>query len=367
MKIERVEVRHLAIPLKHHFTTSFGRTEEHHTIILKAWADGLAGYGEATPFFGPVYCSETIDSIYLMLRDHILPGVIGKDFADADALLRSLSWIRGNQFAKSTIEIALWNLLAQAAGQPLGRFLGGTQSEVTIGVSIGIQDSVEELLERIQKYLDEGYIRIKIKIQPGWDVAVVRRVREKYPDIMLMVDGNSAYTLADIEHLKQLDAFNLLMIEQPLAWHDVVDHARLQAALRTPVCLDESIHHLEDARHAIELKSCRIINIKPGRVGGYLNSKRIHDLCQAHGIANWVGCMLETGVGQMSKIELAALPNFTLPADMAPSNRYFIEDIVEPEIILSPRSTLPVSQQAGGGYRPIQKKIEQYTIKKFDA
>jgi O-succinylbenzoate synthase len=367
MKIEQVEVRHLAIPLKHHFTTSFGRTTEHHTIVLKAWSEGLVGYGEATPFYGPVYCSETIDSIYLMLRDHILPCVVGRDFAGAQALMDALAWIRGNQFAKSAIEIALWNLLAQAAGRPLHELLGGTQREVTIGVSIGIQDTVPELLDRIQMFLDEGYIRIKIKIQPGWDIDVVRRVRERYPDIMLMVDGNSAYTLADIPHLQQLDAFNLLMIEQPLAWHDVVDHAKLQAALKTPVCLDESIHHVDDARHAIELKSCKIINIKPGRVGGYLNSKKIHDLCQANGIANWVGCMLETGIGQMSKIELASLPNFTLPADMAPSNRYYVEDIVEPAIVLTPRSTIPVCDTAGGCYRPIQKKIEQYTVKKFTA
>lgn len=365
MRIEQVEVRHLAIPLRHHFTTSFGRTFEHHTIIVKVWSEGLIGYGEATPFFGPVYCSETIDSIYLMLRDHILPTVAGQDFADAAALMDSMAWIRGNEFAKSTIEIALWNLLAQAAGRPLHALLGGAQEEVEIGVSIGIQDTVPELLDRIEMFLDEGYGRIKIKVKPGWDIDVVRQVRERYPDITLMVDGNSVYTLRDIDHLKQFDDFDLLMLEQPLAWHDVVDHAKVQAALKTSICLDESIHTLDDARHAIELGSCRIINIKPGRVGGYLNSIRIHDLCQAHGIANWVGCMLETGVGQMSKIELASLPNFTLPADMAPSNRYFVEDVVEPAIELTPRSTIPVSHVVGGSYRPIQKKIEQYTVKKF--
>ena len=367
MKIERVEVRHLAIPFKHHFTTSFGRTTEHHTIILKAWSEGLVGYGETTPFYGPVYCSETVDSVYLMLRDHILPQVVGKDFADAGELMAALDWIRGNQFAKSAIEVALWNLLAQAAGQPLHTYLGGVMDEVPIGVSIGIQDSVPELLDRIQQFLDEGYARIKIKIQPGWDVDVTRAVRERFPDITLMVDGNSAYTLRDVEHLKQLDQFDLLMIEQPLAWHDVIDHAKVQAAMQTPVCLDESIHTLDDARHAIELGSCRIINIKPGRVGGYLNSKKIHDLCQKHGIANWVGCMLETGIGQMSKIELASLPNFTLPADMAPSNRYYVEDIVEPPIELTPRSTIPVSNEVGGSYRPIQEKIERYTVKRFSA
>ena len=365
MRIERVEVRHLAIPLKHHFTTSFGRTFEHHTIIVKAWSEGLIGYGEGTPFYGPVYCAETVDSMYLMLRDHILPHVAGKDFASAEELMTALSWMRGNQFAKSTIEIALWNLLAQAGGQPLHTFLSGTGEEVEIGVSIGIQDTVPELLDRIQMFLDEGYARIKIKVKPGWDIDVVRQVRERFPDISLMVDGNSAYTLDDIEHLKQLDGFDLLMLEQPLAWHDVIDHAKVQAAMKTPICLDESIHTFDDARHAIELGSCRIINIKPGRVGGYLNSKRIHDLCQQHGIANWVGCMLETGIGQMSKIELASLPNFTLPADMAPSNRYYIEDIVEPAIELTPRSTIVVSDVVGGSYKPIEKKIEQYTVKKF--
>ena len=317
------------------------------------------------PFFGPYYCAESIDSMYMVLRDHILPPLIGEDFAGAEALVDAMSWVRGNQFAKSTIEIAFWNLLAQAAGQPLHTFLGGTQEEVEIGVSIGIQDTVPELLDRIQMFLDEGYHRIKIKVKPGWDIDVVRQVREHYPDITLMVDGNSIYTLRDIDHLKKFDDFDLLMLEQPLAWDDVIDHARVQAALKTPICLDESIHTLDDARHAIELGSCRIINIKPGRVGGYLNSRRIHDLCQEHGIANWVGCMLETGIGQMSKIELASLPNFTLPADMAPSNRYFVEDIVEPAIELTPRSTIPVSNVVGGGYTPIQHKIEQYTVKQF--
>ena len=367
MKIERVQVLHLAIPFQHHFTTSFGQTTEHTTVVLRTYSEGLVGYGEATPFSGPVYCAETTNSVYYMLKDFILPAVVGKDFADAEALLAAIKWVRGNQFAKSAIEIAFWNLLAQTQGQPLHNLLGGTQKEVPIGVSIGIQDTPKELLARIEHFLKEGYRRIKIKIEPGWDVDIVAQVRRAYPDITLMVDANSSYTLADAEHLRRLDDHNLLMIEQPLAYDDIVDHASLQKQLETPICLDESIHSPEDARKAIALKSCRIINVKPGRVGGYLNSMRIHDLCVANDIGLWVGCMLETGIGQSSKIELASLPGFTLPADMAPSNRYYTKDLVEPAIVLTPRSTIVVSNDVGGSYQPVEDRIKKYTVKSFTA
>lgn len=365
MIIEHVEVVHLAIPFKHHFTTSFGATNLHHTIILRAWSGGLIGYGEATPFHGPVYCSETNDSVYCMLRDFILPGVIGKDYADAPALMDALRWIRGNQFAKSAVEIAFQDLLAQARGLPLHRYLGGTQVEVPVGVSIGIQDSVPELLDQIEHFRTEGYQRIKIKIQPGWDVDVVAAVRRTYPDLLLMVDANSAYTLADADHLRRLDDYDLLMIEQPLGYDDIVDHACLQRQLHTPICLDESIHSPDDARKAIDLGSCRIINIKPGRVGGFLNSIRIHDIGVANRIGLWIGCMLETGIGQARKIELASLPGCNLPADMAPSNRYYVEDVVEPEIALTPRSTIAVSNAVGGSHRPIEARIAKYTQRRF--
>ena len=365
MKIDHVEVRHLAIPLKHHFTTSFSATTEHHTVILRAHGDGLVGYGEATPFYGPVYCSETNDSVFRMLRDFILPAVIGKDFADAEALMAALGWIRGNQFAKSAVEIAFQDLMAQAKGVPLHVHLGGTQTEAPVGVSIGIQDTLQDLLDEIERFRNEGYERIKIKIKPGWDVDVVAAVRRVYPDLMLMVDANSAYTLADAEHLRRLDDYDLLMIEQPLGYDDIVDHASLQAQLRTPICLDESIHSPDDARKAISLGSCRIINVKPGRVGGYLNSIRIHDLCVANRIGAWVGCMLETGIGQARKVELASLPGFNLPADMAPSNRYYVEDIVEPSIVLTQRSTIAVSHVVGGHQKPIEARIAQYTRRSF--
>jgi O-succinylbenzoate synthase len=367
MKIECVEVLHLAIPLKHHFTTSFSATTEHHTVILRAYSDGMVGYGEATPFYGPVYSAETNNSVYYTLKDFVLPGVIGKDFASAEALLNDLKWIRGNNFAKSAIEIAFWNLLAQASGQPLHDLLGGTRAEVPVGVSIGIQDTLRELLDSIEHFLGEGYRRIKIKIKPGWDVDVVAEVRRVYPDIVLMVDANSAYTLADVEQLRRLDDYGLLMIEQPLGYDDIVDHAGLQRQIETPICLDESIHSPDDARKAIALGSCRIINVKPGRVGGYLNSIRIHDLCVAADIGLWVGCMLETGIGQSSKIELASLPGFALPADMAPSNRYYIEDIVEPPIVLTPRSTIVVSHEAGGSHKPIEARLSKYKRKNFVA
>ncbi len=365
MRIERVEVRHLAIPFKHHFTTSFSATTEHHTIILRAFSDGLVGYGEATPFYGPVYCSETNDSVFCMLRDFILPTVIGQDFADAAALMAALGWIRGNQFAKSAVEIAFQDLSAQAKGLPLHEHLGGTQTEVPVGVSIGIQDTLQELLDQIEAFRHEGYERIKIKIKPGWDVDIVAAVRRVYPDLMLMVDANSAYTLADAEQLRRLDEYDLLMIEQPFAYDDIVDHAYLQQRLHTPICLDESIHSPDDARKAIGLGSCRIINIKPGRVGGYLNSIRIHDICVANQIGLWIGCMLETGIGQARKIELASLPGCTLPADMAPSNRYYVEDVVDPAIVLTSRSTLAVSNKVGGSHRPVEARIAKYTQRSF--
>lgn len=365
MKIEYVEVTHLAIPLRETFATSFGATAVHHTIILKACSEGLTGYGEATPFYGPVYCSETNDSAYAMLRDFILPCVTGTDYADAAALLGALRWIRGNQFAVSAVEIAFQDLLAQAQGLPLHAFLGGTQTEVPVGVSIGIRETPGALLREIERYLGQGYRRVKIKIQPGWDVGIVAQVRRAHPEIMLMVDANSAYTLEDAGHLRRLDDFDLLMIEQPLGYDDIVDHARLQRQLRTPLCLDESIHSPDDARKAIELGSCRIINVKPGRVGGYANAVRIHDLCVEHGIGAWIGCNLETGIGQARKIELASLPGFTLPADMAPSNRYYVEDIVEPPIVLTPRSTIPVSDRVGGSHRPVEALIAKYRQRSF--
>jgi O-succinylbenzoate synthase len=300
-----------------------------------------------------------------MLRDFILPGVIGEDLPDAEALMASLKWIRGNQFAKSAVEIAFQDLLAQARGVPLHVHLGGTQAEVPVGVSIGIQDTLQELLDEIERFRNEGYERIKIKIKPGWDVDIVAAVRRAYPDLMLMVDANAAYTLADTEQLRRLDDFDLLMIEQPLGYDDIVDHASLQQRLRTPICLDESIHSPDDARKAISLGSCRIINIKPGRVGGLLNSIRIHDICVANRIGLWVGCMLETGIGQARKIELASLPGCTLPADMAPSNRYYVEDIVEPDIVLTSRSTIAVSNTVGGSHRPIEARIAKYTRRSF--
>jgi len=365
MKIERVEIIHLSIPLKHHFTTSFGTSTEKHTVLVKAYADGLVGYGETSPFYAPTYSYETIETVCYVLRDFIVPAVLNQELASADELLTRLKFIRGHNFAKAGMEIAFWDLLAQREGVPLSKLLGGTREAVPVGVSIGIQDTVGELLQRIEGFLDEGYQRIKIKIKPGWDVGVVRTVRERFPDISLMVDANSAYTLNDVDVFRELDQFNLLMIEQPLGYDDIVDHAKLQSQIEAPVCLDESIHSAEDARKAIELGSCRIINIKLGRVGGLTNVIKIHDVCQAHGLPVWAGGMLETGVGQVAKIEVASLPNFSLPGDIAPSSRLYVDDLIDPPIVLKDDGTIPVAKQAGHAYKPNKDRIEKHTLNKI--
>lgn len=367
MKVTEVVLRHMKMRMKAPFTTSFGTFQDKEFLLLEAKDEnGVSGWGESVAFHSPWYNEETLKTNWHMLEDFIIPNLLNKEMEHPDDVSETLSYIRKNNMAKSAFEGAVWDLYAKQKGIPLEKALGGTANEIEVGISIGIQDRVEDLLNLIGEYVEDGYKRIKVKIKPGWDVEVMREVRKHFPDIALMADANSAYTLDDIELLKQLDEFDLMMIEQPLASDDIIDHAVLQRELKTPVCLDESIHSYEDARKAIELGSCKIINIKIGRVGGLTESKRIHDLCQERGIPVWCGGMLESGIGRAHNIALTTLTNFIMPGDTAASSRYWEKDLIEPEVTVE-NGMIKVPVKSGLGYEPNYKTIREFTVfeKKF--
>ena len=364
MKIERIEQYHIQMPLKHHFETSFSRVTVMDKIILCVYADGLIGYGESPVDVDPYYSYETVETCWHIQRDFLIPMLVESTVDHASDLPHFLRKVRGHPMAKAGLEAALWDLEAQQAGVSVASLLGGTRSQIASGVSIGVQDSVEELLGVIRERLAEGYQRIKIKIKPGWDVSIVEAVRGEFPDILLMVDANSAYSLNDTEMLKALDGYNLLMIEQPLGHDDIMDHAELQRRLATRICLDESIHTVGRAREALAMESCRIINIKPARVGGMTNARAIHDLCQEAGIPVWCGGMLESGIGRAHNVAIASLPNFTLPGDISASGRYWEEDIVTPEFALNPDGTMDVPDRSGIGVEVKRDRLEDLTVRK---
>jgi O-succinylbenzoate synthase len=349
MHIEEIEIRHLELPLVHPFETSFGREEVRQTVVVAVRSQGLTGWGEAATSAGPWYEYETVETCWHVLRGFLGPLVKGRDVALPEDAARLMSPVRGHHMAKMGLEAAVWDLLAQAAGRTVSQMLGGSRDRVPVGVSIGVQGSVPALLDRIGSFLNQGYRRIKIKIRPGWDVEVVRQVRERFPNVPLMADANSAYRLADADRLVALDDFDLTMIEQPLAYDDLVEHAELQRRLRTPLCLDESVPSLAAARAALALGSGRIINIKPGRVGGLTVARDIHDLCRLEGVPVWCGGMLETGIGRAHNVALASLPGFVLPGDISASDRYFQQDIVEPPFALNKDGTMSVPAGLGLG------------------
>ncbi|WP_461611743.1 o-succinylbenzoate synthase [Cytobacillus kochii] len=362
MKLKEVKLRHLKMTMKAPFATSFGSFQDKEFILLEATDElGNTGWGESVAFEVPWYNEETIKTNWHMLEDFLIPALLNKEMTHPDEVNEIFSSIRKNNMAKSTIEGAVWDLYAKRNQITLAKALGGEKKKIEVGISIGIQKSVEDLLQLIEGYVNEGYKRMKVKIKPGWDIDVMRQVREKFPDILLMADANSAYRLSDIQHLKQLDEFNLMMIEQPLASDDIVDHAKLQAEMKTPICLDESIHSLEDTRKAVELGSCKIINIKIGRVGGLTEAKKIHDYCQEQGIAVWCGGMLESGVGRAHNVALTTLANFIMPGDTAGSSRYWEKDIITPEVVVED-GYITVPENAGIGYAPDLAVIEKYTI-----
>ena len=361
--IERLELRLLKLPLVHFFETSFGRIDDKHFIVVRASGGGMTGYGECVAEQDPYYSSETNDTCWHIIRDFIAPRVIGAAFSHPREVFPALKAIRGHNMAKAAVEMAAWDLYARQLGQPLSKVLGGTRERIASGVSIGIQDSLDQLAAKVEHELAAGYQRIKIKIKPGWDIAAAERVRTQFGSIKLMVDANAAYTIADADHLAQLDAFDLMMIEQPLDYDDVADHACLQRRLKTPICLDESIKTMAVARDALAARACRIINIKPGRVGGFTQSIRLHDLCAQHGIPVWHGGMLESGIGRAANIHLSTLPNFSLPGDIAASKRYFQPDLIEPGIDVAPDGTIAVPTGPGLGVEIREDRIAAATLR----
>lgn len=364
VRIEQIELRHISMPLVAPFETSFGSESEREGLIVTLRGDGLTGWGEVVASHAPGYSPETAQTEWHILHDFIIPEVLGKEFADVEGLEAAYRSVRGHPMAKAGIQAALYDLLAKAQGVSLQKMLGGSGETVKGGVSVGIQPGTEALVERVCAYLAEGYRRIKIKIKPGRDVADAEAVRKAFPDILLQVDANSAYTLADAGAIEAMDDLNLLLIEQPLAEDDIFDHAKLQSRLKTAICLDESIHSARHARWAQELGACRIINIKPGRVGGLREAVRIHDFCAEHGIPVWCGGMLETGIGRAANVALASLPNFKLPGDISASDRYWKEDIVEPAFALNQDGTLTVPTGPGIGVTVREALLEQATIRK---
>ncbi|AMW98025.1 o-succinylbenzoate synthase [Rummeliibacillus stabekisii] len=364
MKIVNITIRQLKMKLKDPFTTSFGTFTDRDFLVLEAQdQDGTIGWGESVAFHSPWYNEETLQTNWHMLEDFLIPLLLNKEIHHPDEVSELFAPIRKNNMAKSTVEGAVWDIYAQQTNQPLASALGGTREKIEVGISIGIQQSIEELVELVDGYVKEGYKRIKVKIKPGWDLEVMRILRNTFPDVAMMADANSAYRLEDAELLKQLDAFNLTMIEQPLASDDIIDHAQLQKMLETPICLDESIHSLEDARKAVELGSTKIINIKIGRVGGLTEAKKIHDYCAANGIPVWCGGMLESGIGRAHNVALTTLSNFTLPGDTASSNRYWDKDIIKPEVV-SKNGYINVPQAAGIGYEIDREAVESFTVVK---
>ncbi|MCU1261190.1 MAG: O-succinylbenzoate synthase [Bryobacterales bacterium] len=364
MKIDRIVLRQLRMPLVHFFETSFGRTYHRDIIIVEVVSDGLSGWGEVTAGENPFYNEEWTGSAWPIARDYAAPAVLHKELGSANDVAPLTAHIRGHNMARGGLEAAIWDLEARQAGKPLWQHIGGGhRREIPCGVSIGIQDSVPQLIEKIERELKAGYRRIKMKIKPGWDVDVVRQVRERFPDILLMVDANSAYRLADIAHLKELDAFHLMMMEQPLGHDEIIDHATLQAQLETPICLDECIRSAHQAEQALRMKAGRIINIKLGRVGGFREAKRVHDVAQANGVPVWCGGMLESGIGRAHNIALATLPNFTLPGDVSASKRYWKRDIIVPEVETTSHGTIAVRDAAGFGYEIDHDFLREVTVR----
>jgi O-succinylbenzoate synthase len=365
MKITQVELREIRLPLVHFFETSFGRTTERRIVLVRAIdEDGAEGWGECTAGEGPFYCEEWTESAWSTLKTYLAPMVLGHEVERAAEIFSLMKAVRGNRMAKAALETACWDLEAKRAGVPLWKHLGGVRQEIPCGVSIGIQDTPEALFEKIERELAAGYQRIKIKIKPGWDVNILESVRARFPEILLMGDANSAYQLKDAPLFRAMDEFKLMMIEQPLAYDDMLDHAELQRQVRTAICLDESIRTPADAAHAIDLKACRIINVKLGRVGGHAEAQRVERVCRERDIPVWCGGMLEAGVGRAHNIAMATLAGFILPGDVSASSRYWEEDIIEPPVTVTPKGTISAPDAPGIGFEIKRERIEKLTVRK---
>ena len=363
MKVERLTLREIRMRLKAPFETSFGVTEERRVLLVEMICNGVSGWGEITAMQSPSYNSETTETAWHVVSDFIAPVIVGRERPAATEWRELLVGIRGHNMAKGGVECALWDADAKLRQIPLWKLLGGIRNEIACGVSLGIRENPESLVNQVATELASGYQRIKLKIKPGKDIDYVAAVRQRFPKILLSVDANSAYTLEDAAHLRELDAFDLLMIEQPLAWDDIYSHARLQSQLRTALCLDECINHSSDAETAIELHACRIINVKLGRVGGHSGARKVHEVCGNNGVPVWCGGMLESGIGRAHNIAMSTLPGFTLPGDVSASSRYWHEDIIEPDVRVSAQGTISAPTESGIGYAVRQDLIDKLTVR----
>ena len=366
MNIELIALRELKMRLKAPFETSFGVTHNRRILLVEVVADGVSGWGEVTTGETPSYNPETTDTAWHVISDFIAPLLTGTTIASAADVATLLAGIRGHEMAKAGVENALWDIEAQQKRLPLAKLVGGSWDEIRCGVSLGIRENPEALVKKVAEEVGNGYQRIKLKIKPGKDLEYVAAVRKEFPETQLSVDANSAYTLEDTEHLQKLDGFHLLMIEQPLRWDDIHSHAKLQKQIKTAICLDECINGVNDAQAAIESGACRIINIKLGRVGGHSSARKVHDMCWQNNIPVWCGGMLEAGVGRAHNIAMSTLPNFTLPGDVSASARYWDEDIIEPEVEVTPHGTIHVPTTPGLGYKLKRELVEKLTVRKRD-
>jgi O-succinylbenzoate synthase len=365
MQLRELTLREIHLKLLHPFETSMDRVTERHIILVEANVDGMTGWGECVAGETPFYSPEDTDTAWHIITSFIWPMLKGEEFSSASDVWAMLEKIRGHNMAKAAVETAIWDAEAKQNNVPLWKLIGGSRQELACGVSIGIKETLEELVETVKKELNAGYQRIKLKIKPGKDLLQVQRIRQEFPRIKLSVDANSAYRKEDLNLLKQLDAYYLMMIEQPLGWDDLFGHVEIQKQLQTPICLDECIHTYEQAEAAVALGACKIINIKLGRVGGFREAKRIHDLCQKNAIPVWCGGMLEAGIGRAHNIAMSTLENFSLPSDVSASRRYWEEDIITPEVTVSPQGTITVPQGPGIGFEPRRDRIESLTVRKL--
>ncbi len=363
MRVDAIRLRRLRIPLKAPFVTSFGCQTVRDVVLVEAQAGTAAGWGEAPALTAPLYNEETVETAWHLLEDFLVPAVLGQTLSHPSRVAELLRPFRRNYIAKAGLEGAIWDLWARVQGQPLAQLLGGTRDRIAVGVSLGIAPTVEHLLDEVAGFLDRGYRRIKVKIKPGWDLVPLSAIRHRFGSVPLMADANSAYAVSDLPHLRALDGLGLMMIEQPLAHDDLVDHARLQSELATPLCLDESVCSRDDARKALELGSCRIINIKAARVGGLTEAVAIHDLCRERGVPVWCGGMLETGIGRCHNLALASLPGFTLPGDVSGSDRYWERDLIRPEVVVDADGYITLPDSPGLGHEVDPDEIGRWIVR----
>lgn len=364
MKIEQVTLREIQMPLAHPFVTSFGKTTTRRILLVEIVSDGVAAWGECVAGEHPYFSDEMIDTAWIITESELVPRLLGKGLEQGRDVPAMLEQVRGHRMAKAALENAVWDLEAQVKGISLAGLLGGTRDRIACGVSIGMQDTMEAQLAKVEQEVAAGYQRIKLKCKPGWDTAMFRAVRERWPDILLSCDANSAYRLSDADHIATWDEFKLLMIEQPLWYDDFFFHAELQRRLRTDICLDECIRNRRDADAALRLGSGRILNIKVGRVGGFSEAVAIHDVAQHHGVPVWCGGMLESGIGRAHNIALSSLPNFTLPGDVSASKRYWAQDIISPEVTVSADGEIVVPTAPGRGFEVDRERVEALTVRR---